>query len=207
MNALITTLTQHYNTALGGLRQIEGLGPLTLRLFLVPVFWMAGTKKLENFDSTVEWFGNPDWGLGLPMPLVLAFLATWTEIIGAIALLFGVAVRWVAIPLMFTMAVAAATVHWEYGWQAIADPGAPFANERVVEAADKLSRAKSILREHGNYDWLTSSGSIVVLNNGIEFAATYFLMCLMLLFSGGGRYVSVDYWIGRSLNRGGDPAG
>ncbi|TQV80150.1 DoxX family protein [Exilibacterium tricleocarpae] len=202
MNSSITTLTKHYNSAVAGLRHFEGLGPLALRLFLVPVFWMAGTKKWENFDSTVEWFGNPDWGLGLPMPLVLAFLATWTEILGAVALLLGVAVRWLAVPLMFTMLVAAATVHWDYGWQAIADPGAPFANERVMESAEKLDRAKSILREHGNYDWLTSSGNIVVLNSGIEFAITYFIMCLMLLFSGGGRYVSGDYWIGRALNKG-----
>lgn len=200
MDSLVKTSTQYYNAALDGLRHFEGLGPLALRLFLVPVFWMAGTKKWENFDSTAEWFGNPEWGLGLPMPVVLAFLATWTEILGAVALLFGIAVRWLAIPLMFTMVVAATTVHWEYGWQAIADPGAPFANERVEESAGKLDRAKDILREHGNYQWLTSSGNFVVLNNGIEFAATYFIMCLMLLFSGGGRYVSLDYWIGRSLN-------
>lgn len=46
--------------------------------------------------------------------------------------------------------------------------------------------------EHGNYDWLTSSGSVVILNNGIEFAATYFVMLLALFFMGGGRYVSLD---------------
>ena len=41
----------------------------------------------------------------------------------------------------------------------------------------------------------TENGSFVVLNNGIEFAATYFIMCLALFFIGGGRYVSLDYWI------------
>ena len=95
------------------------------------------------------------------------------------------------------MLVAAATVHWEYGWQAISDPSAPFANERVVESAERLARAKSILRENGNYAWLTGRGSLVVLNNGIEFAATYFIMLLALFFSGGGRYVSCDYWLAR----------
>ena len=178
---------------------VDFLGPLALRLYLVPVFWMAGTKKLGSFEDTVAWFGNPDWGLGLPAPWLMAFLATWTEILGAVSLLFGVALRWFAIPLMFTMVVAAGTVHLEYGWQAIADPGAPFANERVMESADKLARAKSILREHGNYNWLTSSGNFVVLNNGIEFAATYFIMLLALFFTGAGRYLSLDYWIGRKL--------
>lgn len=176
-------------------KAVDFLGPLLLRLYLVPVFWMAGTTKWQGFDGTVEWFGNPDWGLGLPFPLVLAFLATWVEILGAVSLLFGLAVRVIAIPLMFTMIIAAVTVHLDYGWQAIADPGAPGATERVMESADKLSRAKSILREHGNYDWLTSSGNFVVLNNGIEFAATYFIMLLALFFTGPGRYLSVDYWL------------
>ncbi len=195
MNSLLNKL----HGLLESTRAFDFLGPLALRLYLVPVFWMAGQNKLGSFDSTVQWFGNPDWGLGLPFPWLLAFLATWTEVLGAISLLLGVAVRWIAVPLMFTMIVAATTVHLDNGWQAIADPGAPFANERVEASAEKISRARSILREHGNYDWLTSSGSIVVLNNGIEFAATYFIMLLALFFSGAGRYLSVDYWVGRKI--------
>lgn len=54
-----------------------------------------------------------------------------------------------------------------------------------------------ILQEHGNYEWLTESGNFVILNNGIEFAATYFVMLLALFFMGGGRYVSVDWWLAR----------
>ena len=127
----------------------------------------------------------------------MAFLAGWTEILGAVALALGLAVRWLSVPLMVTMLVAALTAHWDNGWQAIADPGAPYANERVMDSAVRLSKAKEILREHGNYSWLTEKGSIVVLNNGIEFAATYFLMCLALLFTGGGRFFSLDYWIRR----------
>jgi len=174
-------------------KAVDFLGPLLLRLYLVPVFWMAGTKKMANFDSTVEWFGNDQWGLGLPMPFLMALLATGAEVVGAVCLLFGIALRWMAIPLMFT------TVHLEHGWQAIADPGAPFANARVDASAEKLSRAKDILKEHGNYEWLTSSGSLVVLNSGIEFAATYFIMLLALFFTGAGRWLSVDYWIKQRL--------
>ncbi|MEM0954418.1 MAG: DoxX family protein [Pseudomonadota bacterium] len=195
MKNLLTSL----QAILDSTRMLDFLGPLALRLYLVPVFWMAGSSKLNGFDNTVAWFGNPDWGLGLPFPWLLAFLATWTEVLGAVSLLFGLAVRWMAIPLMFTMIVAAGAVHLENGWQAIADPSAPFANERVEAAAEKLSRAKAILKEHGNYDWLTSSGSIVVLNSGIEFAATYFIMLLALFFTGAGRFISLDYWIRRSV--------
>jgi len=113
----------------------------------------------------------------------------------------GVAVRLVSIPLMATMVVAALTVHLEYGWLAIADSSSWLANERVLESAERLERAKNILQEHGNYSWLTGRGALVVLNNGIEFAATYFIMLLTLLFTGGGRYTSVDYYVSRSLER------
>jgi len=40
-----------------------------------------------------------------------------------------------------------------------------------------------------------------VLNNGIEFAATYLVMLAALFFLGGGRYVSVDYWLARRFRR------
>jgi putative oxidoreductase len=176
-------------------RVVDFLGPLALRLFLVPVFWMAGTHKLEGFDGIVEWFGNSEWGLGLPFPFLMAVMATGTEIIGAVFLAAGFAIRYITLPLMFTMIIAMSSVHWQFGWQAIADPGAPFANERVMESAEKLSRARSILEDNSNYEWITSSGNFVVLNNGIEFAATYFIMLLMLFFSGAGRFASLDYWI------------
>ena len=176
---------------------IDGIPALGLRLYLVPVMWMAGSSKLGSFPSTVEWFGNSEWGLGLPFPLLMAGLATATELIGAALLLLGLATRWVSIPLAITMLVAAATVHWPNGWQAIADPSAPYANAQVMASSEKLNAARDILRSHGNYSWLTASGKFVVLNNGIEFAATYFLMLLALMKMGGGRYVSLDYWLSR----------
>jgi uncharacterized membrane protein YphA (DoxX/SURF4 family) len=187
--------------ALDTTRRLDFLGLLLLRLYLVPVFWMAGTHKLADIDATAAWFGNPDWGLGLPFPEWLAWLAALTETGGALLLLFGLAVRWVSIPLIVTMLVAIFAVHWPYGWQAIADPAAPFANERVLASAEKIERARAILREHGNYDWLTGSGRIVVLNNGIEFAATYLVMLVVLFFSGAGRWLSLDHWLGRALRR------
>jgi len=176
-------------------RAIDWLGPLALRLYLVPIFWMAGTTKLSGWESTVEWFGNPDWGLGLPFPLLMATLAVWSEILGAISLLLGLGMRWFCIPLMVTMIVAAVSVHLQYGWLAIATGSGFFATERTEGAIDRLDKAKDILKEHGDYNWLTENGTFVVLNNGIEFAATYFIMLLTLFFIGAGRYVSMDYWI------------
>ena len=171
------------------------LASLLLRFYLAPIFWMAGINKLNSFDDTVDWFGNSDWGLGLPFPWLLAFLATATELAGAILLTLGLFTRLISIPLIVTMLVAITSVHWENGWQAIADAHAPFANEQVMAAPEKLARARDILQEHGNYEWLTASGKFVILNNGIEFAATYLIMLLALIGLGAGKYHSLDYWL------------
>ena len=114
-------------------------------------------------------------------------------------LLIGLAVRWISIPLMVTMWVAAMAIHWDNGWAAIAvSRPAPvciegseaavaagsfekFAkcynvNERTIEASKRLARGKEIMAEHGNSRWLNQHGSFVKLNAGIEFAASYFAM-------------------------------
>ncbi|MCG8393317.1 MAG: DoxX family protein [Pseudomonadales bacterium] len=211
MPALLQKLHHILNTT----RTVDFLGPLLLRLFLAPVMISAGYNKMMSFDSTVAWFGNPDWGLGLPFPAMLAFLATATELVGGILLLIGLLTRYVAVPLMITMLVAMATVHWQHGWFAIAPasaetsmakplalvgiPGAEASLENSEEVGKRLEKARSLLREHGHYDWLTEKGGFVVLNNGIEFAATYFIMLLVLFFQGAGRYVSLDYWVARRL--------
>ena len=180
---------------------LEFAGPLLLRAYLVPVFWVAGNNKWNPFEpdsslqSTIDWFGNPDWGLGLPFPALNAWLAWSAEYFGAILLALGLATRWICIPLLFTMVVAAATVHIDHGWQALHDLKSPFASANAGEAIDRLNRAKDILREHGDYDWLTEHGSLVSLNNGVEWAATYFLLLFALFLLGGGRYISLDYWI------------
>jgi uncharacterized membrane protein YphA (DoxX/SURF4 family) len=154
--------------------------------------------------------------LGLPFPALLATLAIATELVGGILLLVGLATRYVAVPLMITMLVAAFSVHWQNGWFAVApsDPetsmarplaalGIPAAQrslENSAEVGQRLQAARGLLREHGHYSWLTERGNFVVLNNGIEFAATYFIMLLVLFFYGAGRWLSVDYWIERRFH-------
>jgi putative oxidoreductase len=181
-------------------RAADWLAPLALRLYLAPVFWMAGMQKVGHFSDTVEWFGNAEWGLGLPFPELLAFLATAAELGGALSLLLGIGLRYMTIPLMATMLVAIFSVHAKNGWLAIAEGMGFFANERTVAAAERLAEARQILMEHGDYERLTEYGSFVILNNGVEFAVTYLVMLLPLFFWGAGRYVSVDYWVRRSVH-------
>lgn len=180
-------------------RKLDFLAPLALRLYLAPIFFTAGMNKAMNFSDTVDWFGDMMAGLGLPFPTLMAGLATGTELVGAVALVLGLGLRWMTLPMMFTMLVAIVTVHWPNGWLAIAEGVGPFATERTMGAIERLNEAKDILMQHGDYDHLTENGSLVILNNGIEFAVTYLIMLLSLFFTGAGRYFSVDYWIRRRI--------
>lgn len=217
MISIITKCQTLQNKVFGCFKYLDGLPPLLFRLILAPVLMSAGWHKFANFDDMVSWFGNSDWGLGLPAPAIMVFLAAAAELFGGFALLIGLAVRLACIPLLVTMLVAVFSVHWEHGWFAIAPgdpetsaakvvsvagfPAAKASLENSAEVGKRLNAAKSLLREHGNYNWLTEKGSFVVLNNGIEFAATYFVILLSLFFSGGGRFFSVDYWLARMFNQ------
>ena len=198
-------MTHIYQQIVARLQVADGIPLLLLRLYLAPVMIQAGWNKASSFDSIVDWFGNDDYGLGLPMPFVMAFLATAAELVGGVLLLLGALTRLVSIPLMVTMIVAMVSVHAKNGWLAIADAsswladGTILTNENIMAAPEKLAAAKSLLQEHGHYDWLTSSGNFVVLNNGIEFAATYFIMLLVLFIYGGGRFFSVDYYVNKAM--------
>lgn len=190
-----------YQQGLKGIQQLDGLVALGLRLYLTPVLMQAGYNKLTHFSDTAAWFGDPNWGLGLPMPELMVALAAGTEFFGAILLLFGLATRLVTIPLSITMLVAALSVHWQNGWLAIADPNSWLANEQVIASGEKLQAARALLQQYGHYEWLISSGKLVVLNNGIEFAITYLLMLLALMVIGGGRYTSLDHLIAKRYQR------
>ncbi|WP_349632017.1 HvfX family Cu-binding RiPP maturation protein [Bermanella sp. WJH001] len=197
---MMMTFIKTLSNCMDNIEKLDFLPLLALRLYLAPVFWVAGMNKLSDIDSVASWFGNSDWGLGLPFPELLAWLATLTEVGAAVLLVIGLAVRWISIPLIITMLVAIFAVHWPNGWQAVADPNSPFASADIEEVMRRLGFAKDILQEHGNYNWLTERGSVVISNNGIEWATTYLLMCLVLLFKGAGRYVSLDYYVKLYLN-------
>ena len=51
-------LMRRINRPLKYLNTLDFLAPLVLRLYLVPVLWLAGTSKLNNIENTVTWFGN-----------------------------------------------------------------------------------------------------------------------------------------------------
>lgn len=192
------TFINSINSIFDKLRALDFLAPLLLRLFLAPIMIYAGLSKLGDVSNTALWFEH---SLGLPFPTLMVYLAGGAEFFGGIALLIGFAVRWFAIPLMITMVVAAATAHWEYGWHQFheAQQTVPWEwkTDLIEEGNKRKDIVKRVLREHANYKYLSETGSITILKNGIEVSATYFIMLLALFFMGAGRYFSVDYYLSR----------
>ena len=91
---------------------------LAIRLFWGWQFFKAGFGKFADISAIAGFFGN----LGIPFPLISAYLAAGTEMIGGLLLLIGFASRLVAIPLIFTMLVALFTAHYALASNIFDDP-------------------------------------------------------------------------------------
>jgi putative oxidoreductase len=92
------------------------LPQLTIRLLLAYEFWTAGIAKFKGEN----WFYNIQSDFPFPFNLVPTglswFLATWTEILGAIALAIGLATRFTAFSLIILDLVAWYSVHAGHGY-------------------------------------------------------------------------------------------
>jgi putative oxidoreductase len=99
----------------------EWLAPLGLRLLLAWEFWEAGIEKLRGEN----WFAGIQSDFPFPFNLVPPDLswamATWFEIIGALALLVGLGTRFFAFTLLVLTVVATASVHWPDDWSTLAE--------------------------------------------------------------------------------------
>lgn len=170
---------------------------LAVRLLLLPAIYVGARSKVLGYAGTVAWFSasSANGGLDLPMPEVFAFLAVATEVGGCICIALGLFTRLAAIPMIFMMSVAGLMVHWPHGWDAIAT--------KTMESTYRLTDFMIWLKAYfpGRYNYITELGDPVILNNGLEFAVTYFVLLLILFFYGGGRYVSVDYWLRKYFDK------
>jgi putative oxidoreductase len=90
--------------------------PLSLRLIIGYGFLAHGWAKLsrgpEGFARLLE-------QIGAPLPEATAWVSTFVEILGGLAILAGAFVAVVSIPLIVMMLVAMFTVHLRYGFSAI----------------------------------------------------------------------------------------
>lgn len=191
----IQRIIQLFDTVVNKIAALDFIALLGVRLLLLPAVYVGARSKVLGFEGTVAWFANSpaDGGLGFPFPELMAFLATSTEVAGCVCIVLGLCTRLAAIPMIFMMSVAGFAVHWPHGWPSIAS--------KMMESTYRLTDFMLWLKTYypGRYNYLTELGDPVILNNGIEFVTTYFVLLLVLFLYGGGRYVSVDYWIKRYL--------
>ena len=106
MQPIIATASAWHGRLASLTGQLDGVASLLLRLILAPVLIYAGWEKITG----ANWFGSALEGFPFPFNVLPAelswFLASWTEFLGGILLLFGLGTRLVAIPLAVTMFVA-----------------------------------------------------------------------------------------------------
>ncbi len=166
-------------------KYIPDLALLGARVLIVIGFVGPAIMKLKDINAIAQWFKY----IKIPFPTLNAYMATATEVTGVILIALGLATELISLPLIIVMIVAIVTVHMGHGWLAIASSENP-------EIAERLSMAKDVLMEHGNYNWLTEKGSFVILNNGVEFPVIYIVLLLVLMAFGSGKF-SLDYLIKR----------
>lgn len=113
-------LCKSYHWAISLLESIGTWFPqLILRLILAWEFGEAGFEKLHG----TNWFTN----ITFPFPFNLVppefswHLSTFFEIVGAFALVLGLATRFFSVSLIVLTIVAIAAVHWPESWSTLAE--------------------------------------------------------------------------------------
>ena len=94
----------------------EFLPQLGLRLFLAWEFWESGMTKLRGEN----WFSEIQSSFPFPFNIIPTdiswFIATWTELLGAVALVLGLGTRFAAVAMIILDVVAWASVHAGNGY-------------------------------------------------------------------------------------------
>jgi putative oxidoreductase len=89
-------------------------GIALLRVAIGGVFVAHGIQKLVVFGipGLAGFMGQ----IGVPFPTLSAIAVTAAELLGGLALVAGLFTRWAALPIAFSMLVAAVTVHLKAGF-------------------------------------------------------------------------------------------
>ena len=97
------------------------LPQLGLRFLLAKEFWDSGVEKYNG----VNWFADIQDKFPFPfnqLPVNFSWgLSTWTELIGAVLLVFGLATRFATVSLIIVTIVAIVSVHWPDQWHGLSE--------------------------------------------------------------------------------------
>lgn len=97
------------------------LGMLGLRLLLGREFWESGLEKYRGDN----WFADIQDKFPFPFnavaPEISWQMATWFELLGAVALVLGLATRFFSVSLFILTIVAIAAAHWSSDWTTLAE--------------------------------------------------------------------------------------
>lgn len=114
------SIVASYQKITGFLNNVNDTVPLLLlRLILAFEFWEAGIMKFESEN----WFDQ----ISFPFPFnlfsndLLWMMGTWLELVGALALVFGLGTRLFTLAMMILTLVAINTVHWPSEWHSLAE--------------------------------------------------------------------------------------
>src|SRR5260370_14141548 len=89
---------------------------LPLRLVIGFGFMAHGWAKLSRGPSG---FAKLLTQIGAPVPETTAWVSTFVELLGGLAILVGAFVEFLSVPLIVMMLVAMFTVHLKYGFSSI----------------------------------------------------------------------------------------
>ncbi len=92
----------------------HSLSLLLARIAVAYGFYEPAMMKWNDIHSVAEWFG----AMGIPFPLLNAYMAATTETVGVVFLILGLLTRLISLPLIIIMVVAIVTVHLSNGFSA-----------------------------------------------------------------------------------------
>jgi putative oxidoreductase len=113
MNTLVCAVQWSF----GRLNQVgDYLSMLVLRLLLAYEYWESGVMKFNGSNWFTEIQSQFPFPFNIVPPEISWFLATWSELLGAIALVIGLGTRFFSVSLIILTIVAWASVHAGLGY-------------------------------------------------------------------------------------------
>ncbi len=95
---------------------LSALSLLFIRIIIAWEFYEAGYEKLHGTNWFIDIADRFPWPFNMFSVSLNWTVATYSELIGAVFILFGLATRFSAFSLMIVTIVAIATVHWPQSW-------------------------------------------------------------------------------------------